>query len=82
MKYDWYDPNIKAAKTEIGKAGTNMTAADIKFSTIGIGYIYQFNPQTKITFYYDIVNNEVTNLSGATTDQQDNVFSCRLQFRF
>ena len=82
VKYDWYDPNIKAQKTEIGKTGTNLTAADIKYTTLGIGYIYYFNPQTKITFYYDIVKNEGTNLSGATTDQKDNVFTCRLQFRF
>ena len=82
IKYDWYDPNIKVQKTDIGKTGANLTAADIKFSTIGIGYIYYFNPQTKITFYYDIVKNESTNLSGATTDQKDNVFTCRLQFRF
>ena len=82
LKYDWYDPNIKVAKTEIGKAGTNLTAADIKFSTLGFGYVYHFNPQTKITFYYDIVNNELTNISGATADQKDDIFTCRLQFRF
>lgn len=82
VKYDWYDPNIKTQKTEIGKTGTNLTAADIKFSTIGLGYIYYFNPQTKLTFYYDIVKNEQTNLNGFTADQKDNVFTCRLQFRF
>ena len=82
LKYDWYDPNIKVSKTEIGKSGTNLTAADIKFSTLGFGYVYHFNPQTKITFYYDIVNNELTNISGTTTDQKDDIFTCRLQFRF
>jgi phosphate-selective porin len=82
VKYDWYDPNIKVSKTDIGKAGTNLTAADIKFSTLGIGYIYYFNPQTKITFYYDIVKNENTQLGGYTSDIKDNVFTCRLQFRF
>lgn len=82
LKYDWYDPNIKVKKIEIGKTGTNLTAADIKVSTIGIGYIYYFNPQTKITFYYDLVKNEITNLSGYTDDQKDDVFTCRLQFRF
>jgi predicted porin len=82
VKYDWYDPNIKVEKTEIGKAGTNLTSADIKYSTLGIGYAYYFNPQTKVIFYYDIVNNEGTNINGATTDQKDNVFTCRLQFRF
>ena len=82
IKYDWYDPNIKASKKEIGKTGTNLTAADIKYTTLGIGYVYNFNPQTKIIFYYDIVKNEITNLSGAITDQKDNIFTCRLQFRF
>ncbi len=82
VKYDWFDPNIKVTETEIGKAGTNLTAADIKFSTVGIGYVYHFNPQTKIIFYYDIVNNEITQLAGYTKDLKDNVFTCRLQFRF
>ena len=67
---------------EIGKTGTNLTAADVKFSTLGIGYAYYFNPQTKIIFYYDLVKNERTNLPGYTADQKDDVVTCRLQFRF
>ena len=82
LKYDWYDPNIKVSNAEIGKSGTNLTAADIKFSTFGLGYIYYFNPQTKITFYYDLVRNETTQLAGFTSDIDDNIFTCRLQFRF
>lgn len=82
LKYDWYDPNIKVSKTEIGKAGTNLTAADIKFSTVGIGYVYHFNNQTKLIFYYDVVRNESTALTGYLSDLKDNVFTCRLQFRF
>lgn len=82
LKYDWYDPNIKVARNDIGKAGANLTSADIKYSTIGAGYIYHFNSQTKITFYYSFVSNEVTQLAGFTTDLEDNVFTCRLQFRF
>jgi hypothetical protein len=82
LKYDWYDPNIKAAKSEIGKPNTNLTAADIKFYTLGLGYVYHFNQQTKIIFYYDLVRNELTGLSGYTSDLKDDVFTCRLQFRF
>jgi len=82
VKYDWYDPNIKVSDIEIGKPGTNFTSADIKYNTLGAGYVYYFNPQTKITFYYEFVKNEETLLSGYTTDQKDNVFTCRLQFRF
>jgi hypothetical protein len=82
LKYDWYDPNINVKKSDIGKVATNLTVADIKYSTLGIGYIYHLNPQTKIVFYYDIVTNEITNLAGVTMDQKDDVFTCRLQFRF
>lgn len=82
VKYDWYDPNIRVQKKDIGKTGTNLTAADIKYATWGIGYVYHFNPQTKVIFYYAVVNNELTNLAGTTSDQRDNVFTCRLQFRF
>jgi hypothetical protein len=82
VKYDWYDPNIKVKELEIGKAGTNLTAADVKFSTVGVGYVYYMNSQTKLTLYYDFIKNEVTQIAGYTTDLKDNVFTCRLQFRF
>lgn len=82
IKYDWYDPNIKVEKSEIGKAGTNITSADIKFSTLGFGYVYHFNSQLKLIFYYDLVRNEITQLSGYTTDLKDDVFTFRIQFRF
>lgn len=82
IKYDWYDPNIKTEKLDIGKAGTNLTVADIKFSTLGMGYAYHLNPQTKLILYYDIVKNESTQLSGYTSDLKDNILTCRLQFRF
>jgi len=82
FKYDWYDPNIKVSGEEIGKPGTNLTAADIKFSTFGFGYAHYFSTQIKVILYYDIVNNEITQLAGYTTDLEDNIFTCRLQFRF
>ncbi|MEO7923619.1 MAG: porin [Chitinophagaceae bacterium] len=82
LKYDWYDPNIKIKKEEIGKPGTNLTMADVKFSTLGFGYVYHLNPQTKIILYYDLVKNETTQLGGFTADLEDNVLTLRLQFRF
>ena len=45
IKYDWYDPNTDVEKLDIGKTGTNLTQADIKYSTVGIGYSYYINPQ-------------------------------------
>lgn len=82
VKYDWYDPNIRVSKSDIGKNGTNLTAADIRYSTLGLGYAFYFNNQTKLVLYYDIVRNEATQINGATTDQRDNILTCRLQFRF
>ena len=82
VKYDWYDPNNKVKGTQIGKTGTNLSAADIRYNTLGVGYAYQLNPQTRLVFYYSLVRNESTALSGYTTDQADNVLTTRLQFRF
>ncbi|HEX7844400.1 MAG TPA: porin, partial [Chitinophagaceae bacterium] len=82
IKYDWYDPNIRVKSKDIGKAGTNLTSADIKFSTLGIGYAYHLNPQTKLILYYDFVTNESTQMAGYTEDLKDNILTCRLQFRF
>jgi hypothetical protein len=82
VKYDWYDPNIKVKESEIGKAGTNLTIADVKFATIGMGYTHHLNAQTKLIVYYDFVKNETTRLAGYNTDQKDNIVTCRLQFRF
>src|SRR5688572_483378 len=82
VKYDWYDPNTKVNTSEIGKSGTNLTAADIKFSTIGFGYAYHLSNKIKLVLYYDWVKNEVTELPGYTSDLKDNILTCRLQFRF
>lgn len=82
VKYDWYDPNTEVKESNIGKPGTNLTVADIKFSTLGLGYAYHFNKNTKVVFYYALVDNENTQLTGYTSDIPDNVFTCRFQYRF
>jgi hypothetical protein len=79
-KYDWYDPNKKAEKKEIGT--TNLTTADIKFSTLGFGITRYFTDNLKVLVYYNIVRNENTLLPGFTSDSRDNVFTCRMQVRF
>jgi len=82
LKYDWYDPNSDISGHQIGQAGTNTTEADLRFDTFGAGYLYYFNEHLKITLWYDLVRNESTDLKGYTTDVKDDVFTCRLQFRF
>jgi hypothetical protein len=79
-KYDWYDPNTKAEKQEIGT--TNLTSADIKFSTLGFGITRYFSGNLKVLAYYDVVRNENTLLPGFTSDIKDNVFTLRMQVRF
>ncbi|MFT3682842.1 MAG: porin [Ferruginibacter sp.] len=82
IKYDWYDPNTKVKGREIGVAGSNFTAADIKYSTLNIGYNYMVSPMAKLSLFYAIVKNENTALSGYTSNVRDNVFTTRIQFRF
>ncbi|CAN5883737.1 hypothetical protein BH11BAC4_BH11BAC4_00140 [soil metagenome] len=82
MKYDWYDPNSEVSKNEIGAPGTNFNAADIKYSTLGFGYIYYMNANVKLLIWYDLVKNEKTELPGYTKDLKDDMLICRLQFRF
>jgi hypothetical protein len=79
-KYDWYDPNTKAEKKEIG--ATNLSSADIKFSTLGFGITRYFTGNLKVLAYYDIVRNENTLLPGFTSDSRDNIFTLRMQVRF
>lgn len=82
LKYDWYDPNTSVSEKEIGKAGSNLTPADIKYSTLGFGFIHYLNDNAKIMLWYDKVWNEKTDLPGYTTDIADNIFTCRIQFSF
>lgn len=82
LKYDWYDPNRKVSKTEIGKGGTNFTAADIRYNTFGGGIIRYFTGNLKLLAYYSLVRNEETGLTGFTADLPDDVLTLRMQLRF
>ncbi|CAN5592642.1 hypothetical protein BH10BAC3_BH10BAC3_31310 [soil metagenome] len=82
LKYDIYDPNTAVKDLAIGSTGTNFSAADIKFSTLGFGVLRHINENLKVVFYYDLVHNEATSLKAYTSDISDNVLTCRLQFRF
>jgi len=82
VKYDWYDPNTNVKENEIGASGSNFSAADIKFNTLGLGYVYYITPNVKSVLYYAMVKNEKTQLAGFTKDIKDNILTMRLQFRF
>ncbi len=82
LKYDWFDPNRNVSAKEIGAASSNLAAANIKYSTLGLGYINYLSDNVKLVLYYARVWNEKTQLTGYTSDISDDVFTCRLQFRF
>jgi phosphate-selective porin len=88
MKYDMLDPNSDVDADQIGVANSNLTVGDIKYSTLGIGWIYHWDANVKFTTYYDIVMNEKinSNATGALKpfidDIKDNVFTLRMQYKF
>ena len=87
-RYDEYDPNTAVAGSEIGAAGSNLTVADVAYTTLGLGWLYHFDSSVKFTLYYDIVNNETVSpaatgpLAAFKEDLNDNVLTFRMQFRF
>jgi hypothetical protein len=82
IKYDWYDPNTEVKGTDIGKAGTNINATNIRYDTWGFGYNYYMTDNIRWLIYYALVKNESTAFPGYTSDLSDNVLTLRLQFRF
>jgi phosphate-selective porin len=82
VKYDWYDPNTKVSGKSIGAPGANLSSANIKYNTLGIGYINYLTENVKLVLFYSMPKNEQTALAGYTNDLKDNVLTCRLQFRF
>jgi len=81
-KYDWYDPNVKISGRQVGKAGTNTNAGDVRFDTYGFGLTCRLSTNLKIMAYYDLVQNEKTALAQYGTDIKDNVLTIRMQCRF
>jgi hypothetical protein len=82
VKYDWYDANTKVKGNEIGNPGSGFSSANIKYATLGFGYINYISENIKLVLHYARVWNERTQLAGFTGDVKDDVFTCRLQFRF
>lgn len=89
-KYDVYDPNTNVGAADFNSAG-NLSPADIKYSTFGVGYIYHWDGNVKFIAYYEFVKNErlapasITPgsvLAAYTDDIKDDVFTFRVQYRF
>jgi hypothetical protein len=89
VRYDVFDPNTEAEGNDIGRgARANLTAADIAYSTLGLGAVYHWNEWIKFHLYYDMVRNEEINaaatggLAPFKNDLNDNVTTLRMQVKF
>lgn len=89
LRYDVLDPNTGIDGSDIGAPGKLTTPGDLKYSTLGAGYIFHFDDNVKFTFYYEFITNETVNASTVnasltpyTNDVKDNMFTFRIQYRF
>ncbi len=70
VKYDVYDPNSDVKGSAVGLAANGaLNEQDLQYQTLGMGLIYYWDANVKITAYYDMVTNEKTN--SATPDFLD-----------
>ena len=79
LKYDWFDPNTKVAKNDVGLNGT--TSADLTQNTLGLGMLWRVNNNVRLQAYYEINSNEKTD-NLAVNDIKNDVFTLRLQYKF
>jgi phosphate-selective porin len=81
LKYDWYDPNTKVSKSDIGQHET--AAGDVAYNTFGFGLLWRVNNNVRLQTFYEINTNETSgNLAGYEIDRKDNVFTLRAQYKF
>lgn len=82
LRYDVFDPNTKLSENQVDNA------ADLKYSTWALSYIYFFDENIKINFGYTVPVNEKSANPGLigtdfiNRDRKDNVFTIRLQATF
>ena len=77
VKYDVFDPNTDVEGSDIARIFINeinspppthlTTIADLKYSTLGLGFNYYWDENVRLSVYYDIVTNENVNAKNADT---------------
>ncbi|MEO7778615.1 MAG: hypothetical protein ABIY63_13870, partial [Fibrobacteria bacterium] len=83
VKYDEYDPNTDVEGSDIGvAANAKLSATDLQYSTLGLGLIYFWDANVKLTAYYDMITNEEASTGAFSKDLNDNVFTLRAQVKF
>ncbi|MDR0510874.1 MAG: hypothetical protein LBH06_07270 [Rikenellaceae bacterium] len=87
VKYDYLDPNRRVRGNEIGLAATGVTpatAADLAYTTVSFGYVYDMNAYVRLLAQYDLTRVErSTALAGFTPADRlrQDVLTLRLQVR-
>ncbi|MCU0408576.1 MAG: hypothetical protein MUD02_06470 [Bacteroidales bacterium] len=81
LKYDWYDPNTKVDGSNIN-AANNFGAADLRYDTYGIGYVFYANDNLKFSLFYEHPVNEGSSIDDYAFDLPDDTYTLRLQYRF
>lgn len=80
-KFDWYDPNTKVSKDQVGINGTGK--ADISRNTLGLGALWNATSSIRVQAYYEFNDNEKTqHIAGFDKNAKDDVFTLRLQYKF
>lgn len=79
-KLDGYDPNTKLSGDEC------LTHGDVAYTTLGLGWLFQFNEQVRLTAYYEFNRNEKVRNDALSEsygkDLSDDQFTLRLQYKF
>jgi hypothetical protein len=79
LRYDYYDPNTDIKGQDVGVKGftsSDVTTlkskmsgkSDLATSTLGLAFHHYFDDNLRITFAYDIVNNEKVGAAGKVVD--------------
>lgn len=88
-KYDVFEPNTDGSSKNIGAPGSYMNLGDIKYSTLGLGWIYHWDANIEFVAYYEMITNDKVNQNTTSAtfrpykeDIKDNVFTLRIQYKF
>ncbi|MCC8095799.1 MAG: OprO/OprP family phosphate-selective porin, partial [Tannerellaceae bacterium] len=80
LKYDWYDPNTKVSKNEVGLNGTGK--ADALQTTVGVGALWRINNNLRLQAYYEFNDYQSSDNLASLDAIESNVFTLRLQYKF
>ncbi|MDB5048493.1 MAG: hypothetical protein JWO30_1564 [Fibrobacteres bacterium] len=83
IKFDVYDPNTDVEGSDVGVAANGkLSATDLQYTTLGMGLIYYWDANVKLTAYYDMITNEEASAGAFSKDLNDNVLTLRAQVKF